>query len=384
MTSCNHHERELNTIFTNFLNKIKSMKAKIFLLAAVAATMSLASCSNDEDLNGKNLNGNGAVSVKIVSPQTRTRAVQNGTTENDNVTVTGTITVELTADEGGKSIEVTADGNEHTVWFYDVKGPKKIEAYINNGKAKAQGDTDIDDLDLQVVPASIPAYGSTEAIHLAGETVQNNGKTYEKYDAKVTMVIPFARLEVSGIKHVTHHVDGDADEADCKYATLTINGIYLDKVKVTETGEIVDYAMGTDIDGNDEKYPILSDVITEASFLDENSVWPTKPDQVYAYNFYPDSDPAKQPVLKIYFENATAIDPDETFSEPRYAIISSYNNDENFTFQAGHIYRIKNVTLKDKNIIGDEEGNTLYAVDVTVEEATWSVTDLNNVEWIEQ
>lgn len=363
------------------------MKTKIFLLATVAATMSLASCSNDEDLNGKNLNGNGAVSVKIVSPQTRTRSVVNGTTGDENVTLTGTITVKLTATNGEQTQTVTADGNPHTVWFYDVKGPSKIEAYTLHGDTKAQGNTEINDQDLQVIPEQIPAYGSTTDIHLAGETTVNpdNGNTYEKYEAKVTMDIPFARLEVSGIKHVTHPVDGDADEADCKYQTLTINGIYLDKVKVTAAGEPTDYAMGTDIDETNEKFPILSDVITEASFLDEGSVWPAETNQVYAYNFYPNETAgSQQPVLKIYFENATSAVEGETFSQPRYAIISSYNGSTDFTFQAGHIYRIKNVTLKDKNIIGDEEGNNMYAVDVTVEEATWSVTDLDNVEWIEQ
>ena len=42
-------------------------------------------------------------------------------------------------------------------------------------------------------------------------------------------------------------------------------------------------------------------------------------------------------------------------------------------FEPGHIYRITSAQLTDENIIGDEGGNTLYGVEVTVEEATWNV-----------
>ena len=87
--------------------------------------------------------------------------------------------------------------------------------------------------------------------------------------------------------------------------------------------------------------------------------------------------------MKIYFANATASDDQNPVSEPRYAVIKSYNGNTNFIFEKGKIYRITNVTLDDKNIIGDEEGNTLYGVDVTVEEAAWDVQTIS-AEWEEQ
>ena len=361
------------------------MKVNKFLMLGLTG-LAFAACSNDEDLTGKNLDGNGVVSVKIVSPQTKTKSVENATDETagSKITVKGEITVQLTASSGVQTQTVTADGSSHSVKFYDVKGPSKIEAWINEGNTKGLGTTDISDEDLQVVPTDIPAYGSTEEIYLNGTTELYNGNTYEMYEATVTMQLPVARLEVSGIKHVTHQVAGDADEASCKYQTLTIDGIYLDKVKTTATGNPVDYAMGTGISDTDDKYPILSDKIASASFLAENSSWPTETGKVYAYNFYPDADPENQPVLKIYFGNATSVNENEKLSEPRYAVISSYNGQTDFTFKAGTIYRITNVTLKDKNILGDEEGNILYGVDVTVTEAQWTVAELNNVEWKEQ
>ncbi len=52
-------------------------------------------------------------------------------------------------------------------------------------------------------------------------------------------------------------------------------------------------------------------------------------------------------------------------------------------FEPGHIYRITSATLSDENIIGDEGGNTLYGVEVTVTEAQWKVADIEG-EWVEQ
>lgn len=347
---------------------------KFFMLGMVG--LAFAACSNEEEV-GNNLSGNGVVEVKIVAPSTK--SLVDGTTGNneDKVQVTGEITVELTAGTGSQSTTIIADGKTHTVKFYGVKAPSLIEAYINDGKNKAKGTTNI--TDLQMLPANIPAYGSTGDFNLTGTVEEYNGKKYEMYEASVTMQIPVARLEVSGIKHATHSVEGDPEEATCKYETLTIDGIYLDKVKMTSESPAGDYAMPAGEDGT-PALPILGDVIVGSeSFLTPSTVWPKEEGKVYAYNFYTGT----MPILKIYFADATAKDEDNPVSKPRYAVIKSYNGQENFNFQAGHIYRIKDVTLKDKNIIGDEEGNPLYGVDVTVVEAQWTITDITG-EWVEQ
>lgn len=46
-------------------------------------------------------------------------------------------------------------------------------------------------------------------------------------------------------------------------------------------------------------------------------------------------------------------------------------------FEPGHIYRITSAKLTDENIIGDEGGNTLYGVEVTVVEAEWTVETID-------
>lgn len=354
------------------------MKLNRFFMLGLAG-LAFAACSNEDEV-GNNLSGNGVVEVKIVAPSTKTPVPGTPGDAGDEVVVQGEITVALTAAVGSQSTTITADGQSHTVKFYGVKSPSLIEAYINGGDTKAKGETNI--TDLQVLPANIPAYGSSSDFNLTGTVEENGGKKYEMYEATVTMQIPVARLEVSGIKHVTHPVADDDEEETCKYATLTIDGIYLDKVKMTSTSPAVDYAMPAGASGT-PALPILRDDITSASFLPGEDgtipVWPADEGQVYAYNFYTGT----MPILKIYFANATAADEDNPVSEPRYAVIKSYNGQENFNFQAGHIYRIKDVTLKDKNIIGDEEGNPLYGVDVTVVEATWTIADISG-EWVEQ
>lgn len=352
---------------------------KFFMLGMVG--LAFAACSNEEN-SGNNLAGNGIVEVKIVSPVTRT--VGDATTGQDGddkivvVPIDGLVHVRLTAESGVKTLSV----NPGTVaTFYDVKNPTKVEAWVNNGDTKVLEDTKITDLQT-IAPKDFPAYGSTTTINLAGRTEMNDGKTYEMYEATVSMELPVARLEVSGIKH-TH--TQPADELSCKYSELTIDGIYLDKISLTDGGDIVDYHMPAVGEEGQEGYipaPVLWDEITSASFLG-GGVWPAvaEPVQCYYYYFYPNA--TQMPILKIYFATATASDDQNPVSEPRYAVIKSYNGNTNFVFEKGKIYRITDVTLDDKNIIGDEEGNTLYGVDVTVEEAAWDVQTISAA-WEEQ
>ena len=116
----------------------------------------------------------------------------------------------------------------------------------------------------------------------------------------------------------------------------------------------------------------LKDAIADQSFLGgETLVGP------YTYNFFVNG---TNPIFKLYFSEAEG----EGVIEPRYAMITSYKDEagDPVTFEAGHIYRIKDATLYDKNILGDEEGNTLWGVEVTVVEATWEIVDIE-ADWAE-
>lgn len=137
------------------------------------AGLGLFACSNEEVNEGNNLQGNGVVEVKIVSPSDMSRALVDATKGDDPVLVKGSITVKLTATSGVQTATISSEdinGGEHTVKFWDVTGPSKIEAYINNGDQVIDGVSIVAGTpDMQAMPENIPAYGSTTDIKLNGE-----------------------------------------------------------------------------------------------------------------------------------------------------------------------------------------------------------------------
>lgn len=366
------------------------MKFSKSLLWAFAG-LGLFACSNEEVVpEGGSMDGNGVVEVKIVTPNSMSRTLVDATPGNngDKVQVKGTMSIKLTAGTGSATQTVELDGKgtgTTTVKFWGVQNPTKIEAWVNDGDKVGDGTSIISASApaMQAMPEAIPAYGSSETFTLTGRMETNEGKSYEMYTTSVAVKIPVARLEVSGIKHVTHPT---SDEATCKYDELTIDGIYLDKILATKGAtSVTDYKYPEVVGGEGVTAipaPILWDEI-DGDFLATGAVWPATADpaKAYAFNFYPNA--AQMPILKIYFATATASDLDNPVSQPRYAVIKSYNGDSAFKFEAGKIYRITDVTLSDKNIIGDEEGNNQYGVDVTVTEAQWTIVD-TTAEWVEQ
>lgn len=266
-----------------------------------------------------------------------------------------------------------------------------------NGGVASYGDVQI--TTLQNMPVAIPVYGSTSSFTTDGssevpseyEDVNANHQTgpdegydqnatYQMWQATVKLEIPVARLEVSGITHVTHTGIGDDN---CMFETLNIAGVYLDNVKKTDSGNRLDVYFA-DGEGTGSEVAFLKEAIDPAEDFLHGTVWPAE-GEAYAFNFYGPTDEevtaaqtaeAKQalnPKFKIYFTNATGSS--DPVSTPRYAMITSYKNSSNepIVLENGHIYRIKSAELKDENIIGDEGGNTLIGVEVTVEEATWTV-----------
>ena len=365
------------------------MKLKSLIMFSAAA-LAFAACSNDNEAVDGSIKGNGVVEVKLVAPSTRAAVPgTGGAAGEDKVVVKGDITVVLTyAGTQTKEAVITQaerEGkSEYNVKFWDITNPVKVEAFVNDATKKYGDVSEVAVTEFaNIMPENIPAYGVDNTITPKGETEVNGGKTYEMYEARVEMNIPVARLEVSGITHVTH--TGEPDDV-CKYATLTIDGIYLDKIKTTGDAQTVtDYhypAVGTSGEAGYIPAPILWEAITSESFLQEGKVWPAAVEDVnyaYAFNFYPNGS-LQMPLVKIYFAEATGNG--EEVSQPRYAVIKSYNGETDFEFEAGKIYRITKVELADNNIIGDEEGNTLWGVDVTVVEAAWDVVDLS-AEWVE-
>lgn len=261
--------------------------------------------------------------------------------------------------------------------------------------------------ELQVLPAAIPVYGSTttftattttgspdiDSDHEAGAQTGDQNKKYQIWTASVNLEIPVARLEVSGITHVTHT---GIEPDKCKYATLTIDGVYLDNVKPTNKASRTDYQFIEEGAGTGAKAILSEEIKGSPSFLD-GSVWPNevRPEQAYAFNFYGASEDEKSaaeakedateksaaiqalnPKFKIYF--ATATGSSQPVTQPRFAMITKYKDGDGneIVLQNGKIYRITEAELTDENIIGDEGGNTLYGITVTVVEASWTPVDI--------
>lgn len=384
------------------------MKFSKSLLWAFAG-LGLFACSNEEVVDNTQLpDGVGAVTINIVSPS-MSRAIVDGTTAT-SVPVTGEVTIKLEATTGSGSIKLSTEelAEQSSVTFWNVKEPKKITVSMNGGKASYADDAPTI---FTSEPAGVPAYGEVGETDITlssttaspgnkggadYETGANSGdenKTYQLYTASVKLAIPVARLEVSGIQHITDtHATGD-----CAYKTLKIAGVYLDNVYATGAG--VTYASGafpcatgapTDYsyDGTHGTgtAAILKDAATVTDFLTANQTWPETDGKAYAYYFYGADGADKLPKFKIYFSESESQDATSPLPAPRYAMITSYkqtseNGGGQITkFEPGHIYRITSAKLTDENIIGDEGGNTLYGVEVTVEEAEWKVETID-AEW---
>lgn len=380
------------------------MKLSKCLFLAFAG-LGLFACSNEEDaVNNSQISG--AVAIKIQAP-TLTRAVAatgDGVSSVKVVPQEGSkVIITLTADQGTNSIELTpeqwAQGQEVTFW--GVKNPQSVTVSMNGGVDTYDG---VSITTLQQMPEAIPVYGSADAAdfttdgssdvpnsytdvdqsHQTGPEGYDKTATYQMWQAEVQLEIPVARLEVSGITHI-HTLP--TDQASCKYKELKIAGVYLDNVKKTGAGNRTDVYF-EEGKGSGLELAFLTEAISPAEDFLHGGSWPAVIEgktQAYAFNFYApteteitgattdDAKKALNPKFKIYFTDAKGSSIE--VSTPRYAMITNYKDSENnpLVLQRGHIYRITSAELTDENIIGDEEGNTLIGVEVTVEEATWTV-----------
>lgn len=373
------------------------MKTKNLLWAL--AGLGLFACSNEEVVTeGGNIQGMGVVEVTVKSSSTR--SVQDAATGN-TVVVGGNITVEVYSGAIlqksatiNRSTPDTDEEESYTVQIFGVNNPDKVIAYCNDGK-KVYDDADIaiTDTRLQSTPATIPAYAEAalSAADINGEMENSeDGQVYKRYTKSLALEIPVARLELDGVKHKAHDA-GNTAEPSCKFGTLKINGVYLNNIYATKDAASATntYSWNETSTLGSGNFPILYDVIGEFNvgedFLATGATFPETDGDAFAYNFFAGTGKAL-PELKIYFNEATANAGGDPVTSPRYAVVKSYKDsdgEEITEFVPGHIYRITNVELMDKYIGPNESGETVYGVEVTVTEATWTVVD-TTADWVEQ
>lgn len=393
------------------------MKMNKFFMLGLAG-LAFAACNNEEDLSNQLPEGNGAVTVKLVSP-TMTRAIEEGTGDVQTVKVIGDIAITLMDGTTPKTATVTVNENgslsEPTVTFWNVTEPGLITAVMHGGikdysSIAIKGGTP----ELQTLPASIPVYGEATPTPMNvskpgvnGENSTNIGaqagddqKNFDMYEATISLQIPVARLEVSGLKHVEHQ-----SPATCKFEDLKICGVYLDNVRPGDGGTPTNYRYPEDTNGGSENDALLFDAIngglTGGDSFTSTGSWPTDADKtnpVFAYNFYAPAENdatitsvdknvsiAQNPHFKVVFSYTDkSVNPDGV-TKYRYAMITAYKNSASdyIVMRKGHIYRIVGATIADDGILPDEEGNATYGVEVTIEEAVWGVETITG-EWVEQ
>ncbi len=350
---------------------MKTLKSLLMLCAG----LSFCACSSDND--GKFPEGTGAVTVKLANPFTRVETTATGGDEGDEVVVSGPITVSVYEDGNHATPTKTGDidASMGEITFYGVSNPTLVTASVNGGidpESDAYAAKSIGDCQSETAQ-TVPAFGKavSNQIIKTQDTEIYEGKTYQMFTATVEMAVPYARIEFS-VKR-----DGNPST---KFTKLNLGGVYLDKLlatgDATEGGDykhpsdvdIVDPAFKTTATGDDA---ILCDTPTGTiDFAAANAVAPAD-SKVYAYNIYPGD---VMPLIKIWFKNAAKTD--ETVLPYQYAVVASYG--DLTQFEAGKIYRITADALTDANIKSVESGTDAdYAIEVTVEEAKWTIVDAN-------
>lgn len=361
---------------------MKTMR-NLFLLCA---GLSLFACSSDDDATQQFPEGNGAVEVRIVNPAARAG--------NTTINIEGTLTVTLIHANGELSQTVTIGDDDQTttktVKFWNVVNPSLVKASINGGIASytsiAITQESGEGGNLQAVPKNIPAYGESATFTKQQDKMSatdqdqigNNGykdgdagKDFTKYTAGITMAIPVARLEVGAISHVQHQ-----SPQTCTFSELFLKGVYLDDVAQyggTYSDNTFSKVDGNDVSGIDQA--ILKKTVdspTDATFA------------ASAFNFYGTNG---TPTFKVYFSSAKFAEGTEADLEREgWAMITKYINSETqeeiTNFENGKVYQISAVTLLDKNIVGSEENDEVFGVEVTVTEAVWEVVP-TSAEWAE-
>ena len=365
---------------------MKTLKSLLMLCAG----LSFCACGSDNEPQLPE--GAGMIEVKIANPSTR---ANNG----DNINISGTITITLTHNNGQKltqTVEVEEGQlaeRSKTVKFWNVVSPEKVTASINGGLATYVSvpinstednaeTTEVKEPNMQAEPKSIPAYGETTTFTLTGTmtateneaqgsgyTQDDKGKLFQKYSAEIQMAIPVARLTVGTISHEAH---GGQDDV-CLFTGLKIQGVYLDNTSLYGTAyanNVYPSVQGSGTDYAGFETAVLKkgvDSPTDATFA------------ASAFNFYATTG---NPTFKVYFSSAKFAAGDGQQEREAWAMIKSYKdiNQQPITMQNGKIYEIANVTLLDENILGDEENDAVYGVEVTVKEAVWTVVT-TNVEW---
>lgn len=324
--------------------------SKYFMVAA--ASIMMFGCAKNDDVRSLADEGPVALTIKIADPQLGSKTAVDPTTARE--ITWNEVTVTLNADNGPHKATITKQQATKGYTFWDVEGPQSVEVSINGGKATY---TDLTDFGSNVAATAVPVYGMSSDFHYAG-TATNNDTQYNLYEIEVTAQIPVARLELSGIKHADHE-----EGKDCWYSAITF-----DKIELLNAPDVATFTNGVFVATPGESDVLSEDIPAEGNDFKTNTF--PESGKCYAFNMF-----AGMPTLRFTFTRSTA---DGAITEQdAYAVVKTFKNgDEEITFfEAGKIYQITDIQIADESITPDPSGNTLVAVEVTVDVADWTIVN---------
>lgn len=350
---------------------MKTLKSLLMLCAG----LSFCACGSDND-EIQLPEGSGKVVVRIVPPAS-TRVITTPSTGNDGdqIAIEGKYTVTLAATQGGKTVDNIdpKEGEAIEITFENVQYPKSVTVTLNTGKNSYA----IADLaTIGSLPAnSVPAYGYTPVADFEKQVVDN----LTTYTAKVNMCIPVARLEIGNITFTN---------TDNFFSDLTVGGVYLDKLRPTSTYTYTknaeafvgataqeDYQFEEGGNGEGGLYK-LGDIDGTTNLVTPSAVLPTA-GNVYAYNFFGGTDAVNNPKFKIWFSSSENENDDAAVE--RWAIMNFQKGGADIALENGKIYKVESAALQVQNIVGAEENDMQYVVNVQVKEATWTIEEIDGV-----
>lgn len=367
------------------------------------AGLGLFACSNEEITDNGGVQGEATVSVRIDEPAISRAIAAEDFTPGNTIDVTlNSIKLKLTAQTGGSEITFNLSNYENDraklleavnkYQFEGVRNPSKMEVFINGGKTGV-GDDVLTLSDVVTTGLAEPLYASSTNFVLKDD-IETPKDGIDEYEVQLTPEHTVARLEFGGIKHIhSKKAEGNEDLKPCMFATIDIDGIFMNNVAGATNG-ITNWATAQ------TNTPVHS-IIGPESFV-ENKTWPAD-NKCYGYNILP-VESGNLPVLTVCFSGITIDASKPEYSTTvwgnndgfGYATVKNYKLDETSSaykkafgvgddgiitkFPAGYIYQVKSLEIPDEaigtTITGGEDVH-VYAV-VTVSE--WSIVQ-GSVEW---
>lgn len=365
------------------------MKVKQLFTAALCCLMATACSSSNDELKGNEVSDNSnalTINFSTASTQGQTRVLADASKDAETLSLTpNKIEIKLTAAEGGTNGWLTVyegqnlktdrlESSNKAVTLFDVKNPSNLQVRINHANETADN-TYTTIKEFQVVNSEdTPAYGATTVFKENTKVVVNetSKKSYEVIGATVEVKIPTARIELSNIQ-----LKDSKKFSELNLDKIFINNIY-SSLAAASTASTFTYSNLIKVEQNGDTAPLIGDAIGQSVIKGIAT-----DGKAYVYSVFPTTNDADFPKITLQFNSGELINGNTDPATKRYAVITKMksNGAEINKLEAGKIYRLKNISLTDDILGTDINGNSLYAVEVTVTVQEYTFVNVDDIEW---